>query len=77
MTLYKSEKERSLHSSVISSIADQYQLEEDFVRDIYEYEFTKLDNQAHIKAYLPVLTTRHVKEVIHTQARGRLKPSTH
>jgi hypothetical protein len=36
----------------------------DTVNEIYDAEHAKLDQTARIKTYVPVLTRRHVKEVL-------------
>jgi len=62
--------ETDIHDSVIESIAMQYQMDEQQVRVIYEGELSKLKLGSRIKSFLPVLCTRHVKEILlHT---GRL-----
>lgn len=63
-------KETDIHDSVIESIAVQYHMDEKQVRVIYEGELSKLKLGSRIKSFLPVLCTRHVKEILlHT---GRL-----
>ena len=53
-----------IHDSVIESIAVQYQINEDEVREIYESELSRLQTESRIKSFLPVLCTRHVKEIL-------------
>ena len=57
-------KEVDIHDSVIESIAVQYQMDEQEIRVIYETELTKLKLGSRIKSFLPVLTSRHVKEIL-------------
>jgi hypothetical protein len=53
-----------IHDSVIASIADQYQMNVGDVREIYEIELGKLQQSSRIKAFLPVLCSRHVREIL-------------
>ncbi len=53
-----------IHDSVIESIALQYEMDENDVRLIYEEQLDKLSLSSRIKSFLPVLCTRHVKEII-------------
>jgi len=57
-------RETDIHDSVIESIAMQYHMEEQQIRTIYEGELTKLVLGSRIKSFLPVLCTRHVKEIL-------------
>ena len=56
--------EQQKHVSAIHSLAEQYHLDEDIVRTIYERELKLYNSTAHIDQYLSLLTTRHVKELI-------------
>lgn len=62
-------KETDIHDSVIESIAVQYHMDEQDIRMIYETELTKLKLGSRIKSFLPVLCTRHVKEILLHTAR--------
>ena len=57
-------KEVDIHDSVIESIAMQYHMDEQQVRVIYEGELSKLNIGSRIKSFLPVLCTRHFKEIL-------------
>ncbi len=57
-------KEADIHGSVIESIAVQYHVDEQQVRVIYEGELSKLKTGSRIKSFLPVLCSRHVKEIL-------------
>ena len=67
---YATDEEQRLHSSIIYSLADQYKLEEEMIRDVYENKLESLMDGARVKTYLPVLVTRYVKSVLN-QARTR------
>jgi hypothetical protein len=56
--------EMDVHDSVIESLAVQYEIDEKEIRLIYEQELSKLKLSCRIKSFLPVLCTRHVKEII-------------
>ncbi|MFW2373628.1 MAG: DUF3562 domain-containing protein [Gammaproteobacteria bacterium] len=62
---HHSDKEHQKHSKAITSIADQYHLNEKLIREIYEDELNKLQMSAKFSNFLPLLTTRHVKELLH------------
>ena len=67
---YATEEEQRLHSNIIFSLADQYKLDEEMIRDIYENKLESLMDGASVKTYLPVLVTRYVKSLLN-QARTR------
>lgn len=52
------------HADAILSLAEQYSLDAQTVKDIYETELEKLKKGTRITAFLPVLCVRHVKELI-------------
>jgi len=56
--------ETDIHDSVIESIAVQYQMDEREIRTMYVTELNKLKIGSRIKSFLPVLCTRHVKEIL-------------
>ena len=60
---------RDIHDSVIESLALQYQMDETQIRHIYEQELDKLKVSSRIKSFIPVLCSRHVKEIIVQQFR--------
>lgn len=60
----KANTEMDIHNSVIESLAVQYEIDEKEIRLIYEQELSKLKLSCRIKSFLPVLCTRHVKEII-------------
>jgi len=60
----KANTEMDIHDSVIESLAVQYEIDEKEIRLIYEQELSKLKLSCRIKSFLPVLCTRHVKEII-------------
>ena len=60
----KTERSNDIHDSVIESIATQYSMDSDDVRLIYEEQLDKLTLGSRIRSFLPVLCTRHVKEII-------------
>ena len=67
---YATEEEQRLHSNIIYSLADQYKLDEEMIRDIYEHKLESLMDGARVKTYLPVLVTRYVKTLLNqTQTR--------
>lgn len=54
-----------IHTSAIHNIAEQYSMDEEIVKDLYELELTKLLKEGvRITAFLPVICVRHVKELI-------------
>jgi hypothetical protein len=55
---------RDIHDSVIESLSVQYQMDEEHIRRIYEQELSKLIPGSRVKAFLPVLCSRHVKEIL-------------
>ncbi len=57
---------RDVHDSVIESLAMQYQMDENHIRRIYEQELSKLKHDSRVKSFLPVLCSRHVKEILST-----------
>ena len=57
-------KTGDVHDSAIESIAMQYEMDKDDVRLIYEEQLDKLTIGSRIGSFLPVLCTRHVKEII-------------
>jgi hypothetical protein len=61
---YATDEEQKLHSSVIYSLADQYQLDEALIRDIYEHKLESLMDSARVKTYLPVLVARYVRSFL-------------
>ncbi len=56
--------ETDIHDSVIESIAVQYHMDEREIRTMYVTELNKLKIGSRIKSFLPVLCTRHVKEIL-------------
>ena len=64
--------EQQKHVSVIHSLAEQYHLDENIVRTIYERELKLFDSTKNIDQYLSLLTTRHVKELIRLGLIGNL-----
>jgi len=65
VNLYHSDKESQQHLKVIHAIAEQYRINEELIRSIYEDELRKLQLNAKLKQYLSVLVARHVKEILH------------
>jgi len=57
----------SKQDSTIQALAKQYATSESVIKELYEAELNKLQSNAQIKTFLPVLATRHVKESL-TQA---------
>lgn len=55
-------KESQLHSNAIHAIANQYHVDEQDVRTLYESELRKIDHHVKVRSFLPVLCIRHVKE---------------
>lgn len=66
--LYDSVKERTQHEDAIKSIALHYNIEEEFVKQLYEQELKILKPKAKIKTYLAVLITRLVKDQLNRSA---------
>jgi len=64
---YDTDEERKLHLNVIHALADQYRLDEDTVREIYESRLEVLMGGARIRTYLSVLTARHVRAYLSRQ----------
>ena len=62
---YDTEDERRLHFGAIHALADQYNLDESMIREIYESELEKLLDSARVKTYLSVLVVRQVKNQLH------------
>ncbi len=64
-------KEAQLHDSEVQSIANQYHVEEQEVRALYDAELRKIAQQARISTFLSVLCVRHVKEhLLHAAHEG-------
>lgn len=63
--IYDSKKEYLQHSKAIHSIADQYHIQEEAIRVVYEEILLDLQETARFKTFLSVLVTRHVKEILH------------
>lgn len=57
---------RDVHDSVIESLAMQYQMDEAHIRRLYEQELSRLKHESRVKSFLPVLCSRHVKEILST-----------
>jgi len=64
---YDNDEERKLHLNVIHALADQFRLDEDTVREIYESKLEVLRGGARIRTYLSVLTARHVRNYLSQQ----------
>lgn len=71
---YNSELEHLQHSNAITSIAEQYHIKEILIRELYEDELKKLQLTAKLKNFLPVLATRHVKEMLYRS--GLISPDS-
>lgn len=55
---------RDVHDSVIESLALQYQMDETHIRRLYEQQLRRLKGESRVKSFLPVLCSRHVKEIL-------------
>jgi hypothetical protein len=53
--------------SEIELLARETDMPVDIVDEIYNTEHAKLDRVARIKTFVPLLTRRHVKELLQTQ----------
>jgi hypothetical protein len=62
-----SEQEKDLHSRAILKLAEELQLPADDIRPSYLKVLAKLRKDARIRAFLPVLVSRSVKEQIQQQ----------
>ena len=62
--LYENEKEEKLHLNAIRSIAKETGFQEDDVGLVYETALEKKRGHAKIKAFLPILVKREVKEML-------------
>ena len=63
-TLYGSLQEQQQHSTAIHKIAEQYHIQEEEIRRLYEAGLSELKSRAQIKNYLSVLVTRYVVDCI-------------
>ena len=70
-TLYDNDKEQLRHHDAIQSLAHEYGVAEGIASEVYEEELRRLKAGARIKDYLPLLTGKHVKEVL-SRKFGRL-----
>jgi len=59
---------KDIHDSVIESLSVQYQMDEEHIRRIYEQELSKLTPKSRVKSFLPVLCSRHVREILLTRS---------
>jgi len=59
-----SDKEFKQHNRAIQSIADQFHIKEELIRDLYEKILFDLLPKAKLKKYLSVLVTKRVKELL-------------
>ena len=62
VSVYDNEKERKIHENAIHSLADQYHLEEAWLRDLYQGELYLLKQGAKVKAFLSVLSCHCVRD---------------
>lgn len=62
--LYENEKEEKLHLNAIRSIAKETGFPEEDVGLVYETALEKKRDHAKIKAFLPILVKREVKEML-------------
>lgn len=53
----------------IQRLADEFQVSVEQVLPLYEQELMSLRGDARITAYLSVLTTKHVRDVLHEKKR--------
>ncbi len=53
------------------SLADEFRISIDRVLPLYERELTTLRNNARVTVYLSLLTTKHVRDVLHEEMRDR------
>ena len=56
--------EQQQHSSAIHHLAEQYHLDEDLVRNVYERELRMFNTTEHVEKYLSLMATSHVRELI-------------
>ncbi len=65
---YDTDKERTLHMSVIHALAEHYHLDEVMIREIYENRLKNLMDGARVRYFLSLLAERYVKNLVyHTQ----------
>lgn len=64
MVLYRNDNEYKQHSSAIHSLAEQYHVQEPFVREIYEETLKTLQEKAKFRKYLTILVSRQVQEML-------------
>lgn len=60
---YKSGADMGIHADAIHALAEQYSVDEEMVKNLYEFELSRL-KAGRITAFVPVLCVRHVKEMI-------------
>ena len=58
------DNEQQRQAAEIHDLAEQYHINEDIVRSIYQREMKMFHSTAHITQYLSLLASRHVKELI-------------
>jgi hypothetical protein len=54
----------TLHRAAIESLAQESSLSVDTVREIYEVELSNLESEARVMQFLPLITSRKVREVL-------------
>jgi len=64
LNLYINDNEYQQHSEAIHLLADQYHINEPFVREVYEKILKDLSHKAKFRKYLIVLVARQVKEFL-------------
>lgn len=60
----------TLHRAAIESLAQESSLSVEVVREIYESELSNLESEARVTQFLPLITSRKVREVL--RQRGTL-----
>lgn len=61
------------HERVIAFLAKKATLPLDEVRRLYEHEWAALDSAARIKGFVPILTVRHVRELLRKSRGNAIK----
>lgn len=63
---YASATEQASHLKAMYSLAEELHAPFEKVKQTYEFEFDRLQSGAKLRDYLPVLTARRVRQVLHS-----------
>lgn len=62
--LYTSEAERNLHASAIRGLSEEYAVQIDIIKDVYEGILRGLKSRARVKKYLSIIVVRTIRNLI-------------